>query len=172
MVGLAWNVKARDKQWRRGENCQGWAGRLNLEGAQPGRPSVHPRGTELWAEGGGPPWCGGGRTLVKLDPRLEVGVKVCRARKKTAGCTAGPAERILRLRGNMDRAVKLLRAWKLCSEPESNGGTPEVERLVGADELVWAAAKPRKPVDGTPTARASEWKPGGVWGTPSGARWR
>ena len=40
----------------------------------------------------------------------------------------------------MDGAVKLLRAWKLCSEPESNGGTPEVERLVRADELVWVAA--------------------------------
>ena len=47
--------------------------------------------------------------------------KIGKARKKTAGCTAGPAERILRLRGNMDGAVKLLRAWKLCSEPESEG---------------------------------------------------
>ena len=64
---------------------------------------------------------------MKLDPRLEVGVKVCRARKKTAGCTAGPAERILRLRGNLDGAVKPLRAWKLCSEPESEGhpGSPK-----------------------------------------------
>ena len=53
---------------------------------------------------------------------------------------SGGAVRILRLRGNMDGAGKLLRAWKLCSEPESNGGTPEVERLVGADELVWVAA--------------------------------
>ena len=44
-----------------------------------------------------------------------------KARRKTAGCTAGPTERILRLRGNMDGAVKLLRAWKLCSEPESHG---------------------------------------------------
>ena len=51
------------------------------------------------------------------------------ARKKAAGCMAGPAVRILRLRENMDGTVKLLRAWKLCSEPESNGGTPEVERL-------------------------------------------
>ena len=44
-----------------------------------------------------------------------------KARKKTAGCTVGPAVRILRLRGNMDGAAKLLRAWKLCSEPESEG---------------------------------------------------
>ena len=52
---------------------------------------------------------------------MEVGVKIWQGSDKTAGCTAGPAERILRLRGNMDKAVNLLRAWKLCSEPESEG---------------------------------------------------
>ena len=71
---------------------------------------------------------------------MEVGVKLCKAQRKQPDVRPGPTGRILRLRGNMDRAVKLLRAWELCSEPESNGGTPEVERLVGADELVWVAA--------------------------------
>ena len=76
----------------------------------------------------------------KLDPRLEVGAKLCKARRKQLGVRTGPRERILRLRGNMDWAVKPLRAWKLCSDPESHGGTTEVEGLVGADELVWVAA--------------------------------
>ena len=78
----------------------------------------------------------GKSSILGCEWASEIG----KARKKTAGCTAGPVVRMLRLRGNMDGAVKPLTAWTLCSEPESIGGTPEVERLVGADELVWVAA--------------------------------
>ena len=47
------------------------------------------RETVSWADGGGPPWCGGGRMWGKLNPRLKVASKVGEARRKTAGCTDG-----------------------------------------------------------------------------------
>ena len=47
--------------------------------------------------------------------------RMCKGRRKQLGVRPGPTGRILRLRGNMDGAVKLLKAWKLRSERESNG---------------------------------------------------